>query len=58
MENDRPVHRMPDTFRITTREKAEVDYWTRRFGVSREELLSAVRAVGDREENVRRHLGK
>lgn len=58
MEPERREHRIPDTYHINTREKAEIDYWTRRFGVSPEELLSAVSAVGDHEEAVRRHLGK
>jgi hypothetical protein len=48
--------RAPDTYRINTREQAEVNYWTRALGVTPEELLSAVRAVGDSEEKVRQHL--
>jgi hypothetical protein len=50
--------RAPDTYRINTREQAEVNYWTRTLGVTREELLSAVHAVGDSEDKVRQHLAR
>jgi hypothetical protein len=50
--------RAPESYRINTREQAEVNYWTRQLGVTRDELLSAVRAVGDSEDKVRQHLSR
>ena len=58
MTEDSGRRRAPDGYRINTREQAEVNYWTRQLGVTREELLSAVRAVGDSEEQVRQHLAR
>lgn len=58
MAEDPSSRHTPDSYRINTREQAEVNYWTRQLGVSREELLSAVRAVGDSEDKVRQHLAR
>ena len=45
-----------DIYRINTREQYEINYWAREFGVSADQLLSAVSAVGDAEDKVRQHL--
>ena len=37
-------------------EDYEVKYWTKRFGVSREKLQSAVDAVGNSADAVEQHL--
>ena len=58
MAEDRDAPRRPDVYRINTREQHELDYWTRQLGVTRDQLLSAVTAVGDSEDKVRQHLGK
>jgi len=58
MAEDTSSRRVPDSYRINTREQAEVNYWTRQLGVTQEELLSAVRAVGDSEDQVRQHLAR
>lgn len=47
-----------DRIRINVHEEHEVSYWTRALGVSREQLESAVRAVGVLAADVRKHLGK
>lgn len=36
----------PDRDRINTSEDYEVRYWSEKFGVSREELIEAVKASG------------
>lgn len=55
---DDPTKRGPqDRSRISLEEDYEVRYWTRRFGVSKEELAEAVRAVGHSVERVSEHLG-
>jgi hypothetical protein len=55
---DDPTKRGPqDRSRISLEEDYEVRYWTRRFGVSKEELAEAVGAVGHSVERVSEHLG-
>jgi hypothetical protein len=58
MADDPSAPRNADVYRINTREQYELDYWTRQLGVTRDQLLSAVTAVGDSEDKVRQHLGK
>ena len=48
----------PDRDRINLDEDYEVQYWTKAFGVTAQELEAAVAAVGSTTEAVRRHLGK
>ena len=48
----------PDRSLINMNEDYEVQYWTRKFGVTREELQRAVEAVGNSAEAVARRLGK
>jgi hypothetical protein len=44
--------------RINTSEDHEVRYWATKFGVSAEELKSAVKKVGNSAEAVQKELGK
>lgn len=48
----------PDRSRISLAQQHEVAYWTKRLGVSREQLEDAVNAVGNSVEAVERHLRK
>lgn len=45
-----------DRDRIHLDEDWSVDYWKTTLGVPREELIAAVRAVGDRAQDVAAHL--
>ena len=47
-----------DSKRISTKEEWEVKYWTAALGVSKEELVKAVQAVGNSVDAVKKHLGK
>jgi GTP cyclohydrolase III len=47
-----------DRARINVHEDHEVRYWTQELGVSREQLVQAVQAVGVMAADVRKHLGK
>lgn len=47
-----------DRDRINLGQEHEVSYWKRVLGVTEEKLREAVKAVGDRVEAVRKHLGK
>jgi hypothetical protein len=46
----------PDRSRISLQQQHEVSYWTKRLGVSREQLEKAVGAVGNSVEAVERYL--
>jgi hypothetical protein len=45
-----------DRSRIALGEDYEISYWTAKFGVSRDRLEEAVKAVGNSAEAVERHL--
>ena len=54
---DEPSKRGPqDRSRINTSEDYEVRYWSRKFGVSAEQLKAAVRKVGNSTKAVEREL--
>jgi Protein of unknown function (DUF3606) len=54
---DKPSKRGPqDRSRINTSEDYEVRYWSRKFGVSPEQLKAAVRKVGNSAKAVEREL--
>jgi hypothetical protein len=56
MVDDKTKRRPQDSSRVSLSEDWEVDYWTDRFGVSRERLREAVQAVGNGAEAVGRYL--
>lgn len=58
MSDDLNKRGQQDRIRINVNEEHEVRYWTQEFGVTREELERAVKAVGVMVEDVRRHLKK
>lgn len=51
-------HGAADAKRINVHEKWEVDYWTKKFGVSEEELKEAAKAAGPMAANVETWLKK
>ncbi|MDB4902193.1 MAG: hypothetical protein JWQ63_1474 [Mucilaginibacter sp.] len=55
MDNKRNVG-SPDRDRINIHENYEVEYWTKEFGIDREELKKAVDAAGTSAEAVRKYL--
>lgn len=56
---DNPQDRGPaDRSRVNTSEDYEVQYWSKKFGVSAEELKKAVEKVGPMADNVQKELGK
>lgn len=56
MSDDKTMRSPQDASRIALGEDYEVDYWTRTLGVDRAKLASAVAAVGNSADAVRRHL--
>ncbi len=54
---DNPANRgEADRSRISLQQSHEVAYWTKKFGVSREQLEQAVKAVGNSVEAVEKQL--
>ncbi len=59
MPADNPAIRGPrDASRIAMQEDYEVQYWTKKFGVSKAELQAAVDSVGHMAVDVQKKLGK
>jgi hypothetical protein len=56
MSDNKTLRAPQDSKRIAMGEDYEVDYWTGKFGVSRERLQQAVDAVGNSAETVEQHL--
>jgi hypothetical protein len=56
MADDKNLRAPQDSARIAMGEDYEVDYWTGKFGVSKERLQQAVDAVGNSADAVERHL--
>jgi uncharacterized protein DUF3606 len=48
----------PDDARINVEQDHEVDYWSEKLGVSREQLRKAVQAAGPMVKDVQRHLNR
>lgn len=47
-----------DRSRVNVNEPWELQYWSRKFGVSEEQLKEAVKAAGPSADAVGKHLGK
>ncbi len=56
MAYDRRARALVDSSRIAMGEDYEVQYWTGKFGVSREKLQAAVDTVGNGASAVENHL--
>ena len=57
MADDKTLRSPQDATRIALVEDYEVEYWTQKFGVTKERLRQAVAAVGNGADAVERHLG-
>jgi len=56
MADDKTLRAPQDASRIALGEDYEVAYWTKKFGVSRDRLQEAVKAVGNSAAAVEKHL--
>ncbi|HEX8300085.1 DUF3606 domain-containing protein [Sphingomonas sp.] len=56
MSDDKTLRGPQDSSRIAMGDDYEVQYWTDKFGVSRERLQQAVDAVGNGADAVEAHL--
>ncbi|RVT90390.1 DUF3606 domain-containing protein [Sphingomonas crocodyli] len=56
MSDDTSIRAPQDASRIALTEDYEVRYWTRKFGVTEEQLRAAVQEVGHSADRVEHHL--
>jgi hypothetical protein len=56
---DDPTKKKPqDSSRVNVHENYEVEYWTKKFGVSPQQLKDAVKKVGPMVKDVQKELKK
>ena len=58
MADDKTKRSPADSSRINMSEDYEIRYWTEKFGCTKEQLVSAVGAVGPTASKVEAHLKK
>lgn len=58
MADDKTLRGPQDSSRIAMEEDYEVEYWTNKFGVSREKLQEAVNAVGNSASAVEQYFDR
>lgn len=58
MPDDLTKRRPQDSSKINVHEPYELNYWSDHFGVSKEKIKDAVRAVGVMVDKVKAYLGK
>lgn len=56
MSDNKTARNSPDARRIALHEPYEVEYWTHKFHITRDQLKQAVNAVGDSSNAVERWL--
>jgi hypothetical protein len=56
MSDDKKNIGDPDRSRISTNERYEMDYWSKKFNVTHDELKAAIQAVGNVPEKVEQYL--
>lgn len=58
MPDDLTIRGPQDPTKINIHEEHEIRSWTKKFGVTRQQLIDAVHAVGTSAAAVARYLGK
>lgn len=58
MTDNLKIRQPQDPTKINVHEAWELDYWTKKLGVSAQQLKDAVKAVGVTVTAVKKHLGK
>ena len=58
MSDDKTLRGPQDSSRISMSEDYEVEYWTNKFGVSRDELQRAIDSVGNGADAVEQYFKK
>ncbi|WBX97022.1 DUF3606 domain-containing protein [Chryseobacterium gambrini] len=58
MSDDLSKRRPQDASKVNVNETWELEYWSNKFGVTKEKLKEAVKAVGTSAAAVQKYLGK
>ena len=58
MSDDKSKRDYHDRDRININEPYEVEYWTKRFGVTKDQLVAAHKEVGPMVKDIAKNLGK
>ena len=58
MSDNLKIKQPQDPTKINTHEEWELEYWSKKWGVTKEQIKQAVKIVGNGTEKVRQHLGK
>jgi hypothetical protein len=58
MVDDKNERRPQDSSRVNINEEYEVQYWTNKFGISRDKLISTVKRVGVSVEDIKKSLNR
>lgn len=58
MSDDLSKKRPQDAAKVNVNETWELEYWSKKFGVTKERLKAAVKAVGTSVVAVQKYLGK
>lgn len=58
MSDDLSKRRPQDASKVNVNETWELEYWSNKFGVTKERLKEAVKAVGTSAVAVQKYLGK
>ncbi|RQO40169.1 DUF3606 domain-containing protein [Chryseobacterium sp. KBW03] len=58
MNDDLSKRRPQDASKVNVNETWELEYWSKKFGVTKEKLKEAVKAVGTSSVTVQKYLGK
>lgn len=56
MSDNTRKHGAADANRVNVHQKWEVEYWTKKFGVSEERLKEAAKAAGPMAANIEKYL--
>jgi len=58
MSDNLKIKEPADGNKVNIHEPYELNYWCKKWGVSKERLVAAVKAVGTNKNAVAQHLGK
>ncbi len=58
MSDDLSKRRPQDATKVNVNESWELEYWSKKFGVTKEKLKEAVKAVGTSAAELQKYLGK
>jgi len=58
MPDNLKIRQPQDANKINVHESWEVEYWTKKFGITKQQLVDAVKAVGVSVAAVAKYLGK